>query len=273
MNLLTIPLDEKLSVRLQQCKSNFESDTEMGLKLINEAITIREMILGERTIVITDNDTSSLSSPSKKTLFHLLKEAVESGNDTSQWFNENVRKTDWFSNHLNYIPVAQKVVRNGLINITAEGVDIILKGELGALRAAGVVTHAFREKDLKVMKVLDDALVHLFDESMTTEEVIDKAVNAFDMITSIPRFGHAVATKLITLARPDIALVVNSASINRLGQLLKLPTGYFKSSHYRKVLEWANGRAFCIDRNNELDSDINKYRAALLDCFLYIPNN
>ncbi len=67
----------------------------------------------------------------------------------------------------------------------------------------------------------------------------DMAVTAMKELTTINYVGYGTATLLLTLARPDRLLSLNSASTKGFGALSgKSPSTLGKPENYRQLLQW-----------------------------------
>ena len=93
-------------------------------------------------------------------------------------------------------------------------------------------------------------------------------------LTSINNVAHGTATLLLTLARPDRLLSLNSASQEAYGKLTGLsPSTLGDPRNYRKLLEWLYDQPWYTD-SPPSDGDLQRiwqFRAALVDAFVYEP--
>ena len=98
---------------------------------------------------------------------------------------------------------------------------------------------------------------------------------AWDMVQKIWRFegfGAAVATRLLTLARPDRLVSVNHQSANGLGKLAGLPRNLpGLAIRYVELLTWVYNQPWfsAPPPDDPFERTIWNSRAALLDAFVY----
>ena len=98
------------------------------------------------------------------------------------------------------------------------------------------------------------------------------AFDAYEALRDVDGVGEGIATRLLTLARPDRFISLNNASRARLADFVDLaPTTLGKPKNYIRLLqriyiqEWYREP---IPRNAH-ERTISRMRAALLDCFVY----
>lgn len=100
------------------------------------------------------------------------------------------------------------------------------------------------------------------------------AVEAMQTLIGIKNVGYGTATLLLTLARPDRLLSLNSQSARGLGSLSQMPYSTLgKPENYRKLLEWLHDQSWYQDGppTDEGLKKIWKSRAALVDSLVYEP--
>ena len=101
----------------------------------------------------------------------------------------------------------------------------------------------------------------------------DAAIDAYEKIISINNLGHANATRLLALARPDYIVSFNSESRSGLAKYLglALPKGLLPPERYRNLLESIYEKPwFNVPRpETPHEQGIWSMRAALIDCFVY----
>ena len=147
-------------------------------------------------------------------------------------------------------------------------------GLLGTLKGAGKVAHAFNPERMpdvgpvrmqvrqQIQRVLDAA----------DNEMADVAHSAVREIRSIDGFGAAAATRLLTLARPDRLVSVNTESADGLGALSELPrTRDSLADNYARLLQWIYEQSWFNEHqpHDPLERAIWNCRVALLDAFVY----
>ena len=147
-------------------------------------------------------------------------------------------------------------------------------GLLGSLRGAGKVQAVFRRfneaRRRAILTRIRNAIGHVIEDS--PDEFPDIAVDAFEQICRETRFDYGVATRLLTLARPDKLVSINSRSREGLAKTFDLaPTtlgenyGQLLQNLYNK--RWYRGRPGRSRKEQELWN----MRAALVDSFVYDP--
>ena len=139
-------------------------------------------------------------------------------------------------------------------------------GLLGRMaRAHGKVVSDHEDKIRRILKKVVSA-----DDT----EFPDVAVAAMQELTSIDKVAHGTATLLLTLARPDRLLSLNSASQKAYGKLSGMsPSTLGKPQNYRKLLQWLYAQPWYA-HSPRTDGDLEKiwrFRAALVDAFVYEP--
>ncbi len=93
-------------------------------------------------------------------------------------------------------------------------------------------------------------------------------------LMSIDNVAHGTATLLLALARPDRLLSLNGASQKAYGKLSGMSHSTLrKPRNYRKLLQWLYAQPWYAD-SSPTDGDleeIRRFRAALVDAFVYEP--
>ena len=147
-------------------------------------------------------------------------------------------------------------------------------GLLGSMRGAGTAKGAFL-KEASIRQIVRDALDPAL-EAESEEEFISAAIDAIHAIGELDGFGPAIATRLITLARPDRGISVNKGSAPALAHLAKLPeTTLTTARNYAALLRWIYRQPwYSTPRpNDSFERTIWGMRAALIDSFVYQPVN
>lgn len=140
-------------------------------------------------------------------------------------------------------------------------------GLLGSMRGAAKAMSSFR-KDDTVRSIIQNAILPL----ETSKNLPVDAAQALATISGIKRFKHGVATRLITLMRPDAAVSVNSQSIKGLAALSGLPKAALGTPrNYERLLNWvATQPWFDVPEPDDPEEKLMwTMRAALLDAFVY----
>ena len=103
----------------------------------------------------------------------------------------------------------------------------------------------------------------------------DIAVDAMRALMDIDNVGYGTATLLLTLARPDRLLSLNTRSQKGYGALSRLsPSTLGKPENYRELLQWLYRQRWYTDGppTDEGLVPIWRFRAALVDPFVYEPS-
>jgi hypothetical protein len=149
---------------------------------------------------------------------------------------------------------------------------------LGSMGAAGNakqifagVTDAQRATLARLRKALDPLIA-----AEGVPASIDAAVGCLEAMSSEPGISHGVATRLIALARPDVAISVNAGSAPHIGALTglpKSPSSLASAKNYRALLSWVARQPWHgVPRPADpWQAMLWGARAALLDCFVYEP--
>ena len=99
------------------------------------------------------------------------------------------------------------------------------------------------------------------------------AVNAYKELTDINYIGPGIATRLLTLVRPDRCISLNNASIDGLINAYAglNPLKKLNGDIYGKFLEKIYAQQWFQEPKpaNKKEEMIKKFRVALLDCFVY----
>ena len=102
----------------------------------------------------------------------------------------------------------------------------------------------------------------------------DAAVRAFSKLTDVSGIGPGIATRLLTLARPDRFVSLNGASKNLLARSFGVaPNTLNQPRSYGRLLDRIYGKPWYHDPRplDAREHTIRWMRAALLDCFVYQP--
>ena len=122
------------------------------------------------------------------------------------------------------------------------------------------------------------SIVHASDNKFP-----EVAVDAYKAIRAIHNIGPGIATRLLTLARPDRCISLNNASIKGLIKAYGDGLNALKKLKDRNKHNGDNGHIYgefleeIYDQpwyrkpepENEKEKMIKKFRVALLDCFVY----
>ena len=143
-------------------------------------------------------------------------------------------------------------------------------GALGTLRGAGTACSMIAGASAAARSVRRDILQHLKSTIWGGGDLIQTGVKALSEITSHHGIGSGVATRFLSLARPDCYLSVNGASREKLAAFSGLPQSTL-DRRYEKLLEWVHGSKWhnAPRPSGSLEGEIWDYRAALVDAFAY----
>ncbi len=126
---------------------------------------------------------------------------------------------------------------------------------------------AVRQNQRKIRSSLDAV-------RRANDEFPDIAVDAMRALMDIDNVGYGTATLLLTLARPDRLLSLNTRSQKGYGALSGMsPTTLGEPENYGELLRWLYGQRWYKDGppTDEGLVPIWRYRAALVDPFVYEP--
>ena len=102
----------------------------------------------------------------------------------------------------------------------------------------------------------------------------DFAFDAYRRMRVFKGVGEGIATRLLSLARPDRFVSVNDGSRDGLALYAELTPGTLGTeANYRKLLEFIYDKQWfqMSEPDSRLERSIWGMRAALLDCFVYRP--
>ena len=147
-------------------------------------------------------------------------------------------------------------------------------GLLGTLEPVGRFKQVFNPRNMPDVGPVRTQLRHLIGQVLnaSSSEIAHYAHNALHEIKRLGRFGPAVATRLLTLARPDCLVSVNGQSAAGLGALSGLPkTRDSLADNYVELLNWVYEQPWFNARqpDDPLERTIWNSRAALLDAFVH----
>ena len=103
---------------------------------------------------------------------------------------------------------------------------------------------------------------------------LNVVITAYREICSIYGVGPGIASRLLTLARPDRCVSVNGASQRGLATEFRLaPTTLGHERNYKKLLQCVYQRPWfqAPEPEDPFEREIWSMRAALIDCFVYWP--
>lgn len=181
--------------------------------------------------------------------------AFNSWSETIQVLHDVVARRDWRS--------LDDYDRRRLLGLTpGEGWAL-----LGRMRAPAMLT-VFGDQLLSIQQIVQGVVAE--PESAFP----DAAVRAYGQLTSFEGVGSGIATRLLTLARPDRFISLNRASKAGLAASFDVaPSTLSQPRSYGRLLEQVYSEAWYSDARpiNAREETIRWMRAALLDCFVYEP--
>lgn len=193
--------------------------------------------------------------------------------------------TGEFASWTNTISLGRSIAhRENWDNLSKEDASILLGlshryGLLGSMIGAGHAKNVFLEEtteNLRIREIIRSALQPVIDASfddfpMVASEFISK-VNELD------RFGSAIATRFMALAKPEYAISVNKASQNLLSEATGLPKTSLsnpekgtRARSYTDLLNWLRAHEWYENPTpqNQFEELLSQYRAALVDPLVY----
>ena len=134
---------------------------------------------------------------------------------------------------------------------------------LGRMRAPAVGTVFGRDRE-KIKRII------LRVTEFADSDFPDKAVKAYEQLLKFEGIGSGIATRLLTLAKPDRFVSLNNASRTGLAASFDLaPSTLDHPKNYGRLLEVIYSRDWYREPAPKSESTISWMRAALLDCFVY----
>ena len=146
-------------------------------------------------------------------------------------------------------------------------------GLLGNMRNARAAVSAFTPPGNSAIR--SRVSEHIQDVVDAEEDEIGEAAHgAVAGIRELHRFGPGVATRALTLARPDLLVSVNEPSKAGLGAFARMtPDEGYLADNYRELLAKLHDTGWCKapEPGNARDREIWLCRVALVDAFVYVP--
>ncbi len=201
--------------------------------------------------------------------------------ETSSWLNtitlgkEITRRDSWED--------LSDVDYHVLLGIKDDKDDVMGYGLLGSMQGAGEVKTTFLRDTAAHRKLRERVRYSLQKPIQASDaEFSDSAIEFIRDVSSLERFGPAVATRLLALARPDRAVSVNNGSRPGLSELSglpktalsKVPTG-LRAKSYADLLAFLSTKEWYQNPKpaNRYEQTLANARAALLDCLVYVPTS
>ena len=175
-----------------------------------------------------------------------------SWSETIQVLHDIVKRKDWGS--------VSDYDRNRLLGRTREKGGWALLGRMRAPANGSV----FGRNNEKIKRVIQS--VTNFSDS----DYPHNAVEAYEELLKFEGVGPGIATRLLTLARPDRFVSLNGASKKGLADSFGLaPSTLGQPKNYGRLLEAIYSQDWYSEPAPESESIVWWMRAALLDCFVY----
>ena len=175
-----------------------------------------------------------------------------SWSETIQVLHDIVKRKDWGA--------VSDYDRKRLLGLTGGSGEWAL---LGRMRAPAVGTVFGRDCE-KIKRVV------LGVTEFADGDFPHKAVKAYEELCKFEGVGPGIATRLLTLARPDRFVSLNNASRTGLADSFGLASSTLHHpKNYGLLLEVIYSQDWYRDPAPESESTISWMRAALLDCFVY----
>ena len=170
-----------------------------------------------------------------------------------------------------------------LLGIKDDAKDIMGYGLLGSMQGAGEVKSVFLRSNDTHQSIRESIRLSLQPSIQASNATFPKiAVEFIRQVSAIKHFGPAVATRLLALARPDLAISVNNGSRPGLAALSGLPPstlskvpGGPRAKSYVDLLEFLSTKEWYRNPqpSGRYEQTLANARAALLDCLVYVPTN
>jgi HKD family nuclease len=199
--------------------------------------------------------------------------------ETASWLNtitlgnEVVRRDNWDD--------LSKTDYRLIMGIGVEGGDAPGYGLLGSMQGAGDAKNVFNKasrENLKIRADIRNALQPVIIASRA--DFSNSAIEFIRYLKMIRGFSGAIATRLLALARPDLAVSVNAGSRVGLATLSKLPPNSLsnvsngpRARSYADLLTYLSLQQWYSNPtpNGAYEQTLANARAALLDCLVYRP--
>lgn len=168
-----------------------------------------------------------------------------------------------------------------LLGIKDDAEDVMGYGLLGSMQGAGEVKATFLRHTPENRATREHIRSYLQGPIHASDSAFPEAAIEFiRQVSGMKRFGPAVATRLLTLARPDRAVSVNNGSRPGLSQLTGLPRSALsnvptgsRAKSYADLLAYLETKDWYRHPQpaNRYEQTLANARGALLDCLVYVP--
>jgi hypothetical protein len=170
-----------------------------------------------------------------------------------------------------------------LLGIREDADDTLGYGLLGSMQGAGEVKRIFLRDSESNQSIREEVRSSLQRAIRASDaDFPQAAVDFIGHVSEIKRVGPAVASRLLALARPDLAVSVNKGSRPGLAALSGLPSsalsrvpGRPRAKSYADLLEFLSTKEWYKNPQpaNRYEQTLANARGALLDCLVYIPTS
>jgi len=149
-------------------------------------------------------------------------------------------------------------------------------GWLGCMSGAGDSRHRLVESDRasKAAQAAMSSALDLLPRDTRSLPSIAAVGRAYAELRDMPGVGTAIATRYLTLRRPDALVSVNNASQDGLSVIFGVPVARLRQwKGYEAAISrlWQSPWMQAPKPSTELEAKFWTYRAALLDAFVYRP--
>lgn len=168
-----------------------------------------------------------------------------------------------------------------LLGIRDNADDVMGYGLLGSMQGAGEVKTTFLKNTATHLRIREHVRSCLQGPIHASDSTFPDAAVAFiRQVSALERFGPAVATRLLALARPDRAVSVNNGSRPGLAELSGLPRSALSNvPGGPRAKSYADLLAFLATKDwyrhpkpaTRYEQTLANARGALLDCLVYVP--
>lgn len=147
---------------------------------------------------------------------------------------------------------------------------------LGLMKGRNANPRNFMKRDAKTRNIIFTALQHTINTN-NQQDYLKSVSEALDTIMNISGFGIGIASRFLTLARPDMAVSLNGSSYIRLASYTGMVASTIRQSQqsYIELLKRLYETSW---HNTDMPHNINEQaiwqrRMAFLDIYAYEKNN
>lgn len=198
-----------------------------------------------------------------------------------KWNAESKGRYGVFSGSHTYIKVieaAEPIFGKDWANLSKQDAQVLLGlthnyalfGSMKRARGAVDVFLNASPKNLKARAEIKRALDYV--RGCRLDAVAANARRSHEIIKNQTGFNSGVATRLLSLARPEALVSVNSQSIDGLAKISAVPAGSLgKPEGYERIVQWLTSAKWWNASEPTADDErlLWLYRGALMDAFAY----